>query len=338
MLEKPTINDEILIRCLNEGYGKGIRSVSFLPLGADANTAVYRAQTSDNTSYFVKLRRGPSSVAAAAVPTFLAENGMKQVIPVLRTRTGAIQYEPESFDDSWVMTLYPFVEGHHGYERKMTPVQWAEFGVALKRLHTLNFPTEIIESIPREDFSTCWHDELRDFVARIERESFIDSVAVELAALLSSKKNEILKLIERVEETVQPLRHKALELVLCHADIHGWNLLIDDRTGALHIVDWDTLIFAPKERDLMFIGAGLADSGYTSAQETEMFFGGYGQTEIDHNAITYYRCARIIEDLVVYCRQILLSEEGGEDRRQSLEFVRSNFRPNGTIAMAIGAR
>jgi len=55
-------------------------------------------------------------------------------------------------------------------------------------------------------------------------------------------------------------------------DIHLWNLLIDDRTGALHVVDWDTLIFAPKERDLMFIGAGLADSGYMPVQEAEMFF------------------------------------------------------------------
>ena len=56
---------------------------------------------------------------------------------------------------------------------------------------------------------------------------------------------------------------------------------------------------APKERDLMFIGAGLADSGYAPTQEAEMFFGGYGQAAIDRNAITYYRCVRIIEDLVI---------------------------------------
>jgi len=87
-------------------------------------------------------------------------------------------------------------------------------------------------------------------------------------------------------------------------------LIVDDRTGDLHIVDWDTLVFAPKERDLMFIGGGFSDGGYTSAQEAEMFFGGYGQTAIDRNAITYYRCARIIEDLVIYCRQIFLSGRG----------------------------
>jgi spectinomycin phosphotransferase len=86
----------------------------------------------------------------------------------------------------------------------------------------------------------------------------------------------------------------------------------------------------------MFIGAGLADSGYTPAQEAEMFFRGYGQTAIDDNTITYYRCVRIIEDLVAYCQQIFLSEEGGEDRKQAVESVRSIFRPNGAIVTAIG--
>jgi spectinomycin phosphotransferase len=231
----------------------------------------------------------------------------------------------------------PFVEGHHGYTQKMTRAQWGEFGATLKHLHTMNFPASIIEGIPHEDFSTHWHEELLTFVARIEREKFVDPVAAELAVFLTSKRDIILKLIEKFEKSKQALLHKPLEFVLCHADIHCWNVLIDDHSGALHIVDWDTLIFAPKERDLMFIGAGLGDSGYTPAQEAEMFFAGYGHTASDSNAITYYRCVRIIEDLVVDCRQVFLSEAGGEDRRQAAEYVRSNFRQNGTIAMAIGS-
>lgn len=332
MLEKPAINDDTLIRGLNDGYGKAIRSVSFLPIGADVDTAVYQAQESDNRSYFLKLRRGPSSEAAVVVPAFLAENGMKQVIPALRTQTGGLRCEL----GTWVMTLHPFVEGHDGYKQKMTPAQWAEFGAALKQFHTMNFPAQITQGIPREDFSARWHDEIRVFIARIEQETFVDPIAAELAMFLASKKTEILKLIETLEESVQPLLRNAPEFVLCHADIHGWNLLIDDSTGNLYVVDWDTLIFAPKERDLMFIGAGLADSGYTPVQEIEMFFGEYGQTAIDQNTITYYRCARIIEDIVVYCRQIFLSEAAGEDRRQAIEYVQSNFKPDGTIAMAIG--
>jgi len=63
--------------------------------------------------------------------------------------------------------------------------------------------------------------------------------------------------------------------ILCHADIHAWNLLIDVN-GRLYIVDWDTLIFAPKERDLMFVGAGLGGNGHSLQEEETLFYQGYG--------------------------------------------------------------
>jgi spectinomycin phosphotransferase len=58
MLEKPDIQDERIIACLEDGYGLPVVRVAFLPLGADLNTAVYRAVAKGETSYFVKLRMG----------------------------------------------------------------------------------------------------------------------------------------------------------------------------------------------------------------------------------------------------------------------------------------
>ncbi len=105
---------------------------------------------------------------------------------------------------------------------------------------------------------------------------------------------------------------------MCHADIHGWNLLID-KEGALFVVDWDTVIFAPKERDLMFVGAGIGDSGRTPLEEEALFYQGYGHTNINQAGIAYYRYERVIEDIGVYCEQIFLSDEGEGDRIQSFE-------------------
>ena len=65
-----------------------------------------------------------------------------------------------------------------------------------------------------------------------------------------------------------------------------------------------------------------------------MFYQGYGQTNINQIAIAYYRYERIIEDIAVYCEQILLSDEGGQDRKQSLEHLKSNFLPRSTIEVA----
>ncbi len=329
MLEKPELKDEELIDCLRNEFGLRIAELSFLPLGADSNTAVYRAQATDNTAYFVKLRKGNFNEASVTVPNFLSDSGIKQIIPSLRTRTGDFWANLNSFK----VILYRFVEGRNGFEKKLSTDHWIEFGTALRRLHTSNLPSAITNGIQKDNFSSQWRSRLRTFLKRIEKERFDEPVAIELANFLNTKKDETLELVRCTEQFAQVLLKQTPEFVLCHADIHGWNLLIDNH-DALYMVDWDTLIYAPKERDLMFIGGGLGDSGYTLQEEETMFYQGYGQVDINQIALAYYRCERIIEDIAVYCEQIFLSDEGDEDRIESLKNVRANFLPNGTIEVA----
>ena len=113
---------------------------------------------------------------------------------------------------------------------------------------------------------------------------------------------------------------------MCHSDIHAGNILIgaDD---AFYIVDWDNPILAPKERDLMFVGGGQGFTGHTPQEEETLFYRGYGETQIDPVALAYYRYERIIQDIAVYCEQLFLSDEGGEDRAQALRHFASNFLP-----------
>ena len=120
---------------------------------------------------------------------------------------------------------------------------------------------------------------------------------------------------------------------MCHADLHAGNLLIDE-CGALYIVDWDTAILACKERDLMFPGGGLGGGWRTAEEEEIPFYQGYGQTQVDPFALAYYRYERIIQDVEIYCEQLLLSSAGGDDREQALRYCLSNFLPGGTIELA----
>lgn len=329
MLEKPELKDEKIIACLKTEYGLSVEKIAFLPLGADLNTAVYRVVTNDETVYFLKLRRGEFDEATVAVPKYLSDLGIKQIIPSLTTQTGQLWASLAPFK----VILYPYVEGHNGFERNLSDQQWVEFGAALKRFHTADIPSAITSSIQREKFSPQWRDTVKMFLERIEEETFDEPVAVEMAAFLKIKGDETLELVKRSERFAQMLQEQPPEFILCHADIHAWNLLIDDN-DAFYMVDWDTLIFAPKERDLMFVGGGLGGNGHTPREEEDLFYQGYGQTQIDPIAIAYYRYERIIDDIAVYCGQIFLSDEGGEDRKQSLEYLKSNFLPNCTIEMA----
>ncbi|HRE32624.1 MAG TPA: aminoglycoside phosphotransferase family protein [Candidatus Berkiella sp.] len=332
MLTKPDLEDEKIFFCLEKEYRLKAETITFLPLGADPNTAVYQVITNNKKHYFLKLRFGELNEAAVRIPKYLADLGFEQVISPLATISGELWANLAPFK----VILSPFVEGLNAIERNLTDKQWIEFGTTLKKFHTTVIPTSIRNNIPKEVYSPSWRKIVKAFLARIEVEVFQDPVAIKMALYLKSKSEEILKLIERTENLARMLQNQPLQYILCHADIHGWNLLIAN-TGKLYIVDWDTLLFAPKERDLMFIGAGLGDSGQMPHDEEALFYQGYGETNINRLAIAYYRYERIIEDIGVYCEQIFLSNEGGEDRLQSFKYLQSHFQPNGTLERAYQA-
>ena len=329
MLKKTELQDEKIASCLRNEYRLSIEKISFLPLGADRDTSVYRVVTKDEENYFVKLKKGDFNEASVTIPNFLSALGIKQVIPALTTQTGQLWADLNAFK----VILYPFVEGHPAFEGIMSNQQWFEYGTALKRFHNSNIPANLTSRIQKDNFSPQWRNMLKMFLELIEKEIFNEPVAIEVADFLKSKKDETLEIVKRTEQLAQMLLEQSPEFILSHGDIHGWNLLIDN-SGALYIVDWDGLIFAPKERDLMFIGGGHGNSGYTPQEEETMFYQGYKQTDINHIAMAYYRYERTIQDMVDNCDQILLSDRGGETRKDVLEDIKSMYLPNCKIEMA----
>tara|TARA_A100000171_G_C2136809_1_gene150936 strand:+ start:751 stop:1749 length:999 start_codon:yes stop_codon:yes gene_type:complete len=329
MLTRPDLKDEKIIACLYDAYGVDVAAISFLPLGADFNTAVYRVTATDKTDYFLKLRSKGFCEASVTMPRYLNKIGLKNVISPFETKYGKYWTNLNTFK----VILYPYVDGRSGVEASLSDHHWQQFGTVIRELHTVDTPKSIINHVPKETFSSKWCDTVTSFLERIQNEIFDDSVAKKVVLFLQSKSDLIFSLIKRTRELRLILQNQSFEYVLCHADIHGWNLLVDGNDG-LYLIDWDTLILAPKERDLMFIGAGIWDSGYTPLVEKSLFYKGYGETEINHEAICYYRLERIIQDIGEYCDQIFLSDDGYDERLQSFEYLQSNFLQNGTIEKA----
>jgi spectinomycin phosphotransferase len=329
MLEKPELEEEKIISCLRYEYGLYITQIEFLPLGADPNTTVYRAVSHDENPYFVKLRKSNFEETAVTLPKFLGDQGIPNIITPFTTNKGRLWADLETFK----LILYPFVDGRNGYEVDMSDRQWFEFGTVLKRIHTAEIPPSILNRIRNETYSPQWRGKVKAFLKLVESEIFIDPVAVDLASFLKVKRSEIFDLLERAERLALNLQADSPTFTVCHSDIHAGNIFIDSK-DMLYIVDWDNPILAPKERDLMFVGGAQGFSGHTLEEEEFLFYRGYGQTQVNQSALAFYRYERIIEDIAVFCEQLLSTDEGGEDREVSLGYLKSNFLPNNTIAIA----
>jgi spectinomycin phosphotransferase len=329
MLEKPDIQDEKIIACLEVEYGLQIIQIAFLPLGGNLCTAVYRAVAPQGTSYFCKLRCSNFDEVSVELPGFLSAQGITQIIPPLPSRTGQLRVKLEAFN----VILYPFVEGTSGFQQKLTERQWGEFGAALQQIHALSLPAELRQKLQKENYSSESRDICREVLQRLENETFDDPVTAGLAAFLLPKRETVLDFIGHAERFARTLASRSPEMVLCHSDLHPGNLFIDQR-GALFIVDWDGPVLAPKERDLMFIGGGQGYVGVNDQEEETHFYHYYDLSAIDPIAMAYYRYERNLYDLSVECPRIFSRTLPARDRAHSLEIVTWLFLPGSSIDMA----
>ena len=329
MLGKPGLEDAKIIACLQDEYRLRVSEIAFLPVGADQNTAVYRAMSSAGTPYFVKLRRGAFNELAVRVPKFLSDRGIRQVMAPLITQSGQLWANLETFR----LVLYPFIHGQNGFEVQLTDQQWQDFGSALLHIHTLELPVDINLALPRETYSANWRKKVGQVLKNLPGCAILDATSQKLVEFLMSRCREILDLVQRTGQLAGEFQTQAREFVLCHADIHAGNILID-ANAHLYIVDWDDPILAPKERDLMFIGGGQGFRVLTPQEEEGLFYRGYGPAEIDPVALAYYRYERIIQDIALFSEQILSATGSVEDREQSFRYLVSNFRPDGTLEIA----
>lgn len=326
MLTKPAIQDKRIKAVLKAEYGLQVAELTFLPLGADANTAVYRVVTGEGQTLFLKLRKSGFDPITVDVPAFLAEQGLTFVIAPLKARAQGYW----AGLDAYRMILYPFIAGKDAYELSLSDQQWLDFGAALRAFHRLPVPQPLGRRIQRETYSPRWREAVRKFQVQVEQTTFDEATAAKLATFMQDTRREISQMVERADKLARVLRSRELKFVLCHADIHPGNLLVG-ADGALHIVDWDNPLLAPKERDLAMIGGG---SVWNSAREIDLFYKGYGPAQVDQEALAYYRYERIIQDIAAFCEQLLMTNEGGEDREQGYAYFAGNFLPGHELELA----
>ena len=328
MIEKSPLSEQHIIDCLKINYGIEVATLTFLPLGADMHASVYKAQTYNQSSYFVKLKRGHHYDNSAIIIALLCNAEIQQIIPVVKTISGQATQRVDDF----TLTVSPFIDGQDGFSRDLTGDQWYTLGKVMRQIHQINVPLGVQAKIRRESYSPKWRQAVRSLYPLIEFEPSGDMIAVNLLTFMKKHIPSIHRLVDRAEQLAQMAQGQSSEFVLCHSDLHGGNVLIDEN-DTIYIVDWDEPIIAPKERDLMFIGGGVANV-WNKPHEKELFYKGYEKAEVNMTLLAYYRHERIVEDIAIYGQQILLTTAGGQDRVEWYKQFIAQFDPQGVVEIA----
>jgi spectinomycin phosphotransferase len=325
MREPPNVPVEHLRAGLRDHFGLSDVALEFLPVGLDANAGVYHVRAACGADYLLKVKRGPIYPASHLAPRYLMEQGIATVVAPMPTTRGDL-WSVAGASSAWALTLYPFIEGATGWSPAMTDQQWQALGTALNAIHQTPLPPGGIASLREETFDVAeYAAQVTALDTRYSRRAAADTnnrAEETLVAQWMAHRPAFLAMLVAMERLAGALRRESGPRVICHADLHPGNI-IRDHNGGIHIIDWDDVMLAPKERDFIFV-----TDQPTGGLDSPAFFQGYGSGEIDWVALTYYRFERSVTDVIAYAEEVSVIPDLGEpDRMESARRFGLIFEP-----------
>jgi spectinomycin phosphotransferase len=319
MRERPPLPDDTLVAALAAGWGVAAASVEFLPVGDDAGAWSFRVVAGDGTRRFLKVRGGRVDPAAVLVPVFLRDHGLEPVVAAVPAAGG----DPWRPLDGFTLLVYPWVDGVPAMELGLTDRQWVALGRFVAALHRTALPAPLAATVTRESFVPWGARPVRALDGRIDQGRPGDPLHRELAGVWRAHRDEIAVAVDRAERLGRVVAAARPELVLCHADLHLANLLVDE-DGRLAVVDWDGLQLAPRERDLLFV----------AGHERARFLEGYGHVALDRPTVAYYRWEWVVQEVADYGGRVVDDRLGEATRGHALEELRRLFAPGDVVEAA----
>jgi spectinomycin phosphotransferase len=316
-INERTINT--LLPIINRKYGIKIKSA----LRISDGTNTYKIIT-EETDYFLKVRSRGFNEASLFIPCIMAENkNISNIIKPVKTLRGKIFIKHNSL----YISLYPYVQGKNCWNYNLSKEQWLQFGNILFKIHNAGLPNAITKKLQKEKYSSRSRKKVTKLLKNVEM------IKIKEYKYFLVTRSEVLKeIINRAETLSKQAKNTHTVNCVCHGDIHAGNLFID-KTNNVFIIDWESIIFAPKEHDLMFIGGGICKKWQISS-EIQMFYEGYKNVHINSTLLAYYRYERIIEDVEDFNNQMNDKKIDIKEKLNIVNILESTFDKNDVVDVA----
>ena len=257
MRERPAgVSDTDVVEALRRSWGLEIDGIEYAPVGFGS---YHWWVTTGSDRWFVTVddllvrrrdRDEPAGEslgrlsAALATARALSESGSELVVPPRRTMTGHVV---EALGDRFAVSVYPYVDGESqsfgAYRSRddrlavvdlLTAVHAATEsvrGVALDDDFVIPGRRQLLETL--DDRDALFGDGPFGEPARLALMNYADALVTAFA---------------RYDLLVADVREQTGRMVLTHGEPHPGNII--ETADGLVLIDWDTVLIAPPERDL----------------------------------------------------------------------------------------
>jgi hypothetical protein len=241
--------------------------------------------------------------AALQTARYLRDEGLEFVVAPLPDVDDEVV---SRVDDRFAMALYPHVEGRTH--------EWGEFGSRADRLavmdilvHVHSVPPDRVDSA-RECFGLANRDDLMRALDNVGQAWDTGPFAQRAQALLADNAGAIERMLGHYDRLVATALEHPERMVVTHGEPHIGNTIETDRGWVL--VDWDTALVAPPERDVWTLAKGddwMIDA-YVSAT---------GRAIIPA-VLDLYRLAWDVAEVCIYTAEFRRQHDDTEDARKAI--------------------
>jgi thiamine kinase-like enzyme len=313
------VDDQILIEIIRRAYGLQVERLTYLRQAWVAHC--YAVDCAGDKRFFLKFyeQERQARFYARDLAFYLSLCDQLVSKQLLRAVARPIPTSHKQFAlpfDGHLMILFEWIEGQTvGFERLSDEVL-AKVATAVGRLHK-STPQIEWSNPPREGFDLPFQEALLNNLDVLETVTPADSIGRQgLRDLLLPHKPEVRRLLARLQELQARVRGTYHAMVICHTDLRGGNMILDDR-GTLHLLDWEGALLAPPEHDLHFFEW---DERFESLFVPH-YERAFRPVHLDREMLGFYYYRRNLEDLADWVMRILYEDNGDEQDQEDLQGI-----------------
>lgn len=316
MFSRPDdLDDTDIVDVLAAGWGVVATDVEYAPVGfgshhwhATAATGRWFVTVDDldarhRTSIDTRADVASRLRSALTVARSLADAGLDFVVAPVRAADDSIV---RPIGDRYVAALYPHVDGEtHDWGTYPTRAErLAVLGrlVALHRVDTTGTAATV------DDFVIPARDRLAVVLADVDVPWGPGPFADEARELTRPRVGAVARALAEYDRLVTRVAQRGGK-VITHGEPHRGNT-IDTASGVV-LIDWDTTLLAPPERDLWM----LADDDPTIVDEYQRLAG----VEVDRDALELYRMWWDLCEIALYVDELRRPHQDTADTRHAFE-------------------
>lgn len=330
VLSEPTDLDRAeLADALSQQWGLHAERLEYMPVGfgshhwhAIGSGGTERFVTVDDLEAGFQAGAGPDGAFAALERAYKTANvlrddaGLEFVLAPLRDEDGTVV---RRLTARYAVTVSPFVDGESSeWGRWESADDRRLMGAVLGQLHAVT--EQVPDGLPRhEDFELPSRRAVTDALQELDRPWNSGPFAESTRQLLLDAGVDLQRRLAEYDALAEEVRGSSEPWVITHGEPHRANVI---RTAeGPRLVDWDTTLIAPRERDLRMV----LDEELTGWDE---YLGALGEDiDLDTTAIELYTKWWDLADIAIYVALFRRPHERDENTIASWENLTHCLRP-----------